>query len=73
MKKLILSIISVMLVAPMAMAYVPPKRVHPEVSYETFKMHHTMRPQVGKIAPRPADGKSNLRWCCQWSCYFHRC
>ena len=61
MKKSILSLILVALVVPV-FAYVPPKQVHPEVSYNTFKMHHTMLPQVGKIAPRPADGKSNLRW-----------
>ena len=62
MKKFILSIISIALIAPVAFAYVPPKRVHPEVSYNTFKMHHTMLPQVGRIAPRHADGKTNLRW-----------
>ena len=61
MKKLILSLIAVALISP-AFAYVTPTKKFPEVSYNAFKFHHTMLPQVGKLVTKPADGKSNLRW-----------
>ena len=56
-KKSIIATLLVTLIVPVAMAYIPPKRVHPEVSYNTFKLHHTMLPQVGELATKPSDGK----------------
>lgn len=61
-RKSIIALLLALLTASTAMAYIPPKRVHPEVSYNTFKLHHTMLPQVGELATKNADGKSNLRW-----------
>ncbi len=61
MKRTILALLLLGYVAP-AMAYIPPKRVHPEVTYNNFKMHHTMLPQVGSLDVSSLDRSNRNRW-----------
>ena len=62
MKRFFLVLLISAFAAPMAMAYVPPKRKHPEVAYEKFKMYHTMLPQVGKLDVSNPDNANRTRW-----------
>ncbi len=62
MKRLSISILLVAFIVPMALAYVPPKRKHPEVAYNKFKMYHTMLPQVGRLDVSSTDRSNRTRW-----------
>lgn len=43
-------------------AYIPPKRVHPEVAYNKFKLYHTLLPQVGVLDVSNPDHTNRTRW-----------
>lgn len=61
MKRFILALLLMGVVMP-SMAYVPPKRVHPEVAYNKYKMHPTLLPQVGQIDVSSLDRSNRTRW-----------
>ena len=62
MRKSLLSLLLMAFIVPVAMAYVPPKRVHPEVAYTKFKTYHTMLPQVGSLDVSNPDNANRTRW-----------
>ena len=62
MRKSIFTLLLMAFIVPVAMAYVPPKRKHPEVAYEKFKMYHTMLPQVGSLDVSNFDNANRTRW-----------
>ena len=61
MKRIILAMLLFAFSVP-AFAYVPPKRKHPEVAYDKFKLHHTLLPQVGKLDVSSLDRSNRNRW-----------
>ena len=61
MKRIILAMLLFTFSVP-AFAYVPPKRKHPEVAYDKFKLHHTLLPQVGKLDVSSLDRSNRNRW-----------
>ena len=62
MRKSIFTLLLMAFIVPVAMAYVPPKRVHPEVAYTKFKTYHTMLPQVGSLDVSNPDNANRTRW-----------
>ena len=62
MRKSIFTLLLMAFIVPVAMAYVPPKQVHPEVAYTKFKMYHTMLPQVGSLDVSNPDNANRTRW-----------
>ncbi len=62
MKRLFLALLISAFVVPMAFAYIPPKTTHPEVSYNKFKMYHTLLPQVGQLDVSNPDNGNRTIW-----------
>lgn len=62
MKRLFLTLLISAFVVPMALAYIPPKTKHPEVSYNLLKLHHTMLPIVGHLDVSSEDRSNRSRW-----------
>ena len=61
MKRAVLFFLMLCMVMPVV-AYVAKKRVHPEVTYNKFKMHHTMLPQVGTLDASSSSRTNRTRW-----------
>lgn len=62
MKRVVIALLLIAFVVPATMAYVPPKRKHPEVAYKKFKEHHTMLPKVGELDVSNLDRSNRTRW-----------